>query len=74
MIFNLFKNGEYVTSIVGSETFVSAYCEKTCYTYKMIPDDPEPEVETEPTEEDDTAAILVDHEYRLILLELGLTE
>lgn len=34
---------------------------------------PEPE-EQEPTEEDDTAAMLVDHEYRLTLLELGLTE
>lgn len=28
----------------------------------------------EPSEEDDTAAMLVDHEYRLTLLELGLTE
>lgn len=37
---------------------------------------PEPEAESEaqPTEEDDTAAMLVDHEYRLTLLELGLTE
>lgn len=36
---------------------------------------PEPEpVEPEPTEADDTAAMLVDHEYRLTLLELGLTE
>ena len=33
-----------------------------------------PDKEPEPTEEDDTAAILIDHEYRLILLELGLTE
>lgn len=30
--------------------------------------------EAEPTEEDDTAAMLVDHEYRLLLLELGLME
>lgn len=30
--------------------------------------------EPEPTEEDDAAAMLVDHEYRLTLLELGLTE
>ena len=28
----------------------------------------------EPSEADDTAAMLVDHEYRLTLLELGLTE
>lgn len=32
------------------------------------------EIETEPTEEDDTASMLIDHEYRLTLLELGLTE
>lgn len=32
------------------------------------------EAEAEPSEEDDTAAMLVDHEYRLTLLELGLTE
>lgn len=30
--------------------------------------------EAEPTEADDTASMLVDHEYRLTLLELGLTE
>lgn len=34
----------------------------------------ETEVEDEPSEADDTAAMLVDHEYRLTLLELGLTE
>lgn len=28
----------------------------------------------EPTESEDTAALLVDHEYRLTLLELGITE
>lgn len=32
------------------------------------------EVEPVPTEEEDTAAMLVDHEYRLTLLELGITE
>lgn len=36
---------------------------------------PEPEpIEEEPTAEEDTAAMLVDHEFRLTLLELGLTE
>lgn len=42
-------------------------------TAGVVPD-PDPEPEPEPTEEDDTAAMLVDHEYRLTLLELGLTE
>lgn len=35
-----------------------------------LPPDPEPE----PTPQDDTDAMLVDHEYRLTMLELGLTE
>lgn len=33
-----------------------------------------PDPETEPTQEEDTAAMLVDHEFRLTLLELGLTD
>ncbi len=36
---------------------------------------PEPVPEdTTPTEADDTAAMLIDHEYRLALLELGISE
>ena len=35
---------------------------------------PEPEPGPEPSESDDLAAMTVDHEYRLTLLELGLTE
>ncbi|MBR5485825.1 MAG: hypothetical protein IKV41_04885 [Oscillospiraceae bacterium] len=31
-----------------------------------------PEKETEPTAEDDAAAMLVDHEFRLTMLELGI--
>jgi len=33
-----------------------------------------PEAEPEPTEQEDASAMLVDHEYRLTLLELGLAE
>lgn len=39
----------------------------------VVPE-PEPEPTPEPTEEEDIAAMTVDHEYRLTLLELGLTE
>lgn len=35
---------------------------------------PQPEPAFEPTAQDDTDAMLVDHELRLTLLELGLTE
>lgn len=39
----------------------------------IVPE-PEPEPTPEPTEADDTASMLVDHEFRLTMLELGLTE
>lgn len=35
---------------------------------------PEAEQEPEPTAEEDLAALVIDHEYRLTLLELGVTE
>lgn len=40
------------------------------WTAGIMPESEEPE----PTETEDTAAMLVDHEYRLTLLELGLFE
>lgn len=36
--------------------------------------EPAPEADDTPSEADDTAAMLIDHEYRLTLLELGLSE
>ena len=36
--------------------------------------DPEPKPEKEPTVEEDTLSMLVDHEERIIMMELGLTE
>ena len=44
----------------------------TAWEAVEIPE-PEPIVE-EPTPEEDTAAMLIDHEYRMTLLELGITE
>lgn len=42
------------------------------YAYSPEPkDDPS---ESEPTAEEDTLSMIVDHEYRLTLLELGVTE
>lgn len=35
---------------------------------------PEPTPESEPTAQDDTDTMLIDHEYRLTMLELGLVE
>jgi len=45
----------------------------TSMTAGVVPD-PESDPEPEPTEADDTAAMLVDHEYRLTMLELGILE
>lgn len=45
----------------------------TNWTPGTIPE-PEPEPTHEPTAQDDTDAMMVDHEYRLTILELGVTE
>lgn len=45
----------------------------TSMTAGVAPD-PEPVPDPVPTEADDTAAMLVDHEYRLTMIELGLYE
>lgn len=42
------------------------------YIHKPLPEPEQPKVE--PTAQDDTDAMLIDHEYRLTLLELGITE
>lgn len=42
----------------------------TAMTAGNVPE-PEPEPDPEPTAQDDTDAMLVDHEYRLTMLELG---
>lgn len=44
-------------------------------TAVLVPEEPaKEETEYEPTVEDDVDAMLIDHEYRLTLLELGITE
>ena len=44
----------------------------TSWTPREIPIEPEPEPEL--TVQDDTDAMLIDHEYRLTMLELGVEE
>lgn len=69
------KDGNTVNRVIASEEFVIDYCKKHGHTYKEeIRPDSDSAPDPERTEEDDTAAMLVDHEYRLTLLELGLTE
>ena len=73
MVYRILKDGKEVNTIVSDLFFVSAYCEKNGYAYEEIPE-LEDDVEIEPSAQDDTDAMLIDHEYRLTLLELGLTE
>lgn len=42
------------------------------FVYDPLPE-PEPEP-TEPTTEDDLASMAIDHEYRITMLELGVTD
>lgn len=65
-------NGNLVNTIYGSEAFVIRYCEKCGYTYEEIAKEPLPE--PGPTAQDDANSLLVDHEYRITLLELGVNE
>ena len=45
----------------------------TSMTPGVVPE-PEPEPTPDPTAQDDTDALMVDHELRITMLELGLTE
>ena len=45
----------------------------TSMTPGVVPE-PEPEPTPDPTPQDDTDALMVDHELRITMLELGLTE
>ena len=75
MRYKILKDGEVINTIVSDEEFCSAYCEENGYTYELEPEqESESELEPEPTAQDDTDAMLVDHEYRLTLLELGVME
>ena len=60
MVFSIFdKDGNTVNTIVASEEFVTAYCEKHGYAYKQEPEPvPEPDPVPEPTTEEILNAML----------------
>ena len=72
MRYKLFKNGEYVNTIICDADFCEKYCEANGYTYEVevLPDEPTPEPAPDP--QADTDAMLIDHEMRLTMLELGI--
>lgn len=48
MIFNIFRRGEKINTIVATEEFVSEYCAQTGNTYEMVvPDEKKHEPTTE---------------------------
>ncbi len=62
------KDGSQITAFMTKEAGID-YAKR--YGYVIVS---ATEQDAEPTEEEDVNAMLVDHEYRLTLLELGLIE
>lgn len=71
--YNIYSNGEWVNSIVAEADYIDEYCEEDGYTYELIPE-PEPQLQPEPMTQDEIETMLLDQEYRLLLLEYGLEE
>lgn len=70
MRYKIIKDGEVINTILAEPDFVEAYCAENGFTFE---EERIPEPSTaQPTAQDDTDAMLIDHEYRLTLLELGL--
>lgn len=76
MKWTIYENGEVINTIAASEEFVETYCEENGYTYEQIiePPEPEPLPEPEPMTQAEVEEMLLDQEYRLLLLEYGLEE
>ena len=71
MRFKIYGNGVYINTIVADEAFAANYCEKNGFTYEAETL-PAPIAEPAPDPQADTDAMLIDHELRLTMLELGI--
>lgn len=71
MKFNIYKNGKIVNTIIADESFCKIYCEKNNYSYALVEDVEEEHNIPTMTREDEIDTMLIDHEYRLTLVELG---
>jgi hypothetical protein len=69
---DFYSHNGFVTLIINGDT-VTGYTVNVAAWEEWKANLPDP-AENEPTEEEDTSAMLIDHEYRLTLLELGLSE
>lgn len=74
MKFDIFKNGEKINCIVSDKGFCEKYCADNGYTYSEVIDEHKTHAEEVIyTREDEIDAILIEQEYRLTLLELGVS-
>ena len=79
MRFNIYKNGTRINTIVSDEEFCKKYCQTHKYSYDVAEDtvlenEDYTHMDETNSREDDVDSMLIDHEYRLTLLELGVNE
>lgn len=74
MLFDIFKNDIKINSIVADKEFCEKYCASNGYTYLKIEEEVSQPEKTLRTREDEVDAMLIEHEYRLAQLELGVSE
>ena len=74
MKFDIFENGVKINSIVADKDFCEKYCAVNGYEYREVADEPSQPEEAPLTREDEIDAMIIEQEYRLTLLELGVTE
>lgn len=75
MKFDIFKNDKKINSIVADKEFCERYCKANGYTYsETIEETASQGAEITFTREDEIDAMLIEQEYRLTLIELGLAE
>lgn len=73
MTYIIYKDGIEENRIVADEEFCQQYYNSDGYSYAEEQPEPETEsIEVEPTEQEDMMAMLVDHEYRITLMELDI--
>ena len=72
MRFNIYKDGKNINTIISDEEFCKKYCKKNNYSYAMVEDSKKEEYVF--TREDEIDSMMIDHEYRITLIELGVNE
>lgn len=67
MRLNIYKDNVLINTIVADADFTERYCAKNGYTFEEVPD-PVPEDDMETT----IIEMMLDHEERICLIELGI--